>query len=113
MNNTKFFLKEKPIARKFLKYAGSVDLALASFVFISPPVQALDLLKASSAVIATEGVKSALTEAVKFTKSRSGLGIAMIIVCGLCILTAGAPAAGSATMIAGRLLLGNFLNLIK
>ena len=101
----------KPIKKIALNHAKNVGLVLVSVIFMMPrSARALDPLEASSAVLASEGGKLALIEAVRFFRSKPGLAIATGIVCGSCLPLAGTPAVGVVNGIACGLLLGRLLD---
>jgi hypothetical protein len=91
-------------SKKILRYFGKISLAIISASLMVPTAIAVDPLEASSSVLASEGGKTALNEALKVARSKPALSGAAAVVCLACIPVAGAAPATSLCIACGILI---------
>ena len=96
--------KIKPV----LKKVGCISFRLLSTAIligsISAPAVALDQVETSKNVLASEGGKEALIQALTMAKSKPALSVATGIVCLACVPAAGAVASASMCVACGILI---------
>ena len=80
---------KKLIARKIFKYLSTVGFGVLSATLMIPASVALEPIEASGSIIASEGGKAAINEALKIAKSKPALSIAAAISCLACLPVAG------------------------
>lgn len=95
------------LKKRVLKKVGKISLNLLSAVLIigstGASAGAVDASEAAKEVLASEGGKEALNQALKFSRSRPSLAIATTITCMACIPVAGVTASASMCVACGIL----------
>jgi len=94
--------------KKVLKKVGNFVLTLLSVAFVigsaGIPTRAIDTTQAAKDVVASEGGKAALNEALKVGRSKPALSVAAAITCIACIPIAGAAASPGLCIACGILI---------
>ena len=93
------------IKKQIVNHLGKVGIAIISVALLTPTAaQASDSAQTAKEVLATEGGKQALNQALKVARSKPALTVASTIVCAACIPVAGASASASMCIACGILI---------
>jgi hypothetical protein len=88
-------LKHPGLQKKFVRHLGKVSLACLSVAFLSA---------AAAVNLKNEAGKTVLNEALKISRSKPALSVAMTIICIACIPAAGAVASPAMCVACGILI---------
>jgi hypothetical protein len=98
----KLDLKNPEVRKKATRHVGNVALACLSVVFLAPAGGAID--SNTTVAVNNEAAKTALSEALKVTRSKPALSLAAMITCVACAPVAGAAASPALCVACGILI---------
>ena len=101
-------MERKQIKKRILTHLSKVAMGIVSASLVVGPAVATEPIDAASHVVASEGGKEVLNNALKVARSKPALSLATAIVCVGCLPVAGAAASPGMCIACGILIAKTF-----